>query len=183
MFKIIIAIIICTVVGLIVFSAVDKLSGAITDTSSNHNASLSGPSQLYVTISGEVTRPSTYYISLNSTLGDLIAAAGGATTNADTYAFDTGFVLENKQSFFIAPIFDNENVCSSTPISKVNINAADKTTLMTVSAFGSVIAQAIIDFRTLNGPFKRIEEIKNVNGIGSATFEKSKNFLRLQSSD
>jgi len=184
MFKIIIVILICTVVGLVVFSAVDKLSGVITDTSAvNHSASASGLSQLYVTISGEVTRPSTYYIALNSTLGDLIAAAGGATTNADTYAFDTDFVLENKQNFYIAPIFDNENVCTSTPISKVNLNSADKTTLMTVSAFGSVISQAIIDYRTLNGPYKRLEEIKNVNGIGSATFEKSKNYLRLQSPD
>jgi competence protein ComEA len=114
-------------------------------------------------------------------LGDLIGVAGGATSNADTSAFDTSFVLENKQSFYIAPLFDNENACSSSPITKVNINSDDKATLMTVSAFGSAVSEAIIEYRTQNGPFKRIEEIKNVNGIGSATFEKSKNYIRLKS--
>jgi competence protein ComEA len=183
MFKIIIGVIVATVVGLIVFSVVDRVTNTISgDDASSKVAYSSGVSQLYVTISGEVARPSTYYVPLNSTLGDLISAAGGATTNADAGAFDTGFVLENKQSFYIAPIFDNEDVCASTPISKVNINSDDKETLMSVSAFGSAISQAIIDYRTANGPYKRIEEIKNVSGIGTATFEKCKKYIRLTSS-
>ena len=181
MFKIIIGVLICTVIGLIVFSVVDKVSASITGGNSSTSKTSSQPSQLYETIAGEVTRPSTYYIALNSTLGDLISAAGGATTNADTGAFDVSFVLENKQSFYIAPLFDNNDTCTSSPISKVNINAADKATLMTVSAFGSTIAEAIVNYRTENGPFKRIEELKNVSGIGSATFEKSKNYVRLKS--
>lgn len=179
MFKIIIGVIVCTLIGLIVFSFVDKVTGAINGSDASSSVSSSTVSQLYVTISGEVNRPSTYYIALNSTLGDLISAAGGATTNADTGAFDTTFVLENKQSFYIAPLFDNENACSSSPISKVNINGDDKATLMTVTAFGSTVAQAIVDYRTSNGPYKRLEEIKNVSGIGSATFEKAKNYIRL----
>jgi competence protein ComEA len=181
MIKIIVGVLVATVIGLIVFSFVDKVSGQITSAAVSKTVSSNDPSQLYVTIAGEVLRPSTYYVNINSTLGDLIGVAGGATSNADTSAFDTSFVLENKQSFYIAPLFDNENACSSSPITKVNINSDDKATLMTVSAFGSAVSEAIIEYRTQNGPFKRIEEIKNVNGIGSATFEKSKNYIRLKS--
>jgi competence protein ComEA len=179
MAKVIIGVIIVTIVFLIVFSVVDRVTNTIVNTSSTSVVS-STVSQLYVTISGEVTRASTYYIAAESTLGDLITAAGGATTNADEKAYDTSFVLENKQSFYIAPLYDNSNTCSSSPIAKVNLNTADKDTLMTVSAFGSTVSQAIIDYRTANGAFKRLEEIKNVTGIGSATFEKAKNYIRLK---
>jgi len=38
-----------------------------------------------------------------------------------------------------------------------------------------VIAQRIIDYRDTNGPFEKIEDIKNVSGIGDVTFEKMRN--------
>lgn len=54
----------------------------------------------------------------------------------------------------------------------VNINTADKATLMTLTGLGGtgVKAQAVIDYRTQNGPFQKIEDIMNVSGIGQATF-------------
>ena len=39
---------------------------------------------------------------------------------------------------------------------------------------GPAIAKAIIDYRTQNGPFKTIEDINAVKGIGDALFEKIK---------
>lgn len=54
----------------------------------------------------------------------------------------------------------------------VNINTAGKDELMTLSGIGEVKAQAIIDYRGANGAFKNIEEIKNVSGIGDATYAK-----------
>ena len=44
----------------------------------------------------------------------------------------------------------------------VNINIADKATLMTLTGIGDVKAQAIIDYRTEHGPFATIENIKNI---------------------
>src|SRR4051812_44716639 len=54
----------------------------------------------------------------------------------------------------------------------VNINTATKEQLESLNGIGPVKAQAIIDYRTKNGRFKSPEDVKNVTGVGDATFEK-----------
>lgn len=56
----------------------------------------------------------------------------------------------------------------------ININTADKEELISLNGIGEVKAYAIIRYRKENGLFKSIEDIKNVNGIGEATFQKIK---------
>ena len=178
MFKTIIAIVVTTVVVLIIMAVVDKTTAQIVD-STPTSTSQSASDSLQVTITGEVNHTGTYLLALKSTLKDLLDAAGGATSNADPKAYDTSFLLENKETFYIAPIYDNGNTCAVTPISKVCINTADKTALLGVNAFSTTIASAIVSYRETNGAFKRIEDLKNVSGIGNATFEKCKNYVSL----
>lgn len=66
---------------------------------------------------------------------------------------------------------------ASRPREKVNINTADLETLMTLDGIGETYAQRIIDYREKNGPFKTIEDIKNVTGIGDKRFELIKDFI------
>lgn len=54
----------------------------------------------------------------------------------------------------------------------VDINSADRETLCTLGGIGEVLAERIIAYREENGPFAAIEDIMNVNGIGSGTFGK-----------
>lgn len=63
------------------------------------------------------------------------------------------------------------------PAGKVNINTADAEELCTLSGIGETLAQRIIDYREEHGPFARIEEITNVSGIGSGTFEKLRELI------
>lgn len=65
-------------------------------------------------------------------------------------------------------------VFSSFAIAAVNINTASKEELDALPGVGPVKAQAIVDYRKANGPFKTIDDLKKVNGIGDATFEKLK---------
>jgi len=61
----------------------------------------------------------------------------------------------------------------------ININTADIDTLVKLPGIGEVKAKAVIQYREQNGPFKSIEEIKNVKGIGEATFLKIKDRIRV----
>ena len=52
----------------------------------------------------------------------------------------------------------------------VNVNTADIDELCRLKGIGKTKAQAIIDYRTENGPFTYAEELMNVSGIGESTF-------------
>jgi competence protein ComEA len=54
----------------------------------------------------------------------------------------------------------------------ININTADKDTLMTsIKGVGEKRAEAIIAYREENGPFKSLEELSNVRGVGPSIVE------------
>lgn len=57
---------------------------------------------------------------------------------------------------------------------KININTASKEELITLPGIGEILARRIIDYRNTYGPFKSIEEIMKVKGIGEGTFNKIK---------
>jgi len=65
----------------------------------------------------------------------------------------------------------------TTKNSKVNINTATQTQLETLAGIGPSTANKIISYRKENGKFHKIEDIKEVNGIGEAKFEKIKDFI------
>jgi competence protein ComEA len=49
---------------------------------------------------------------------------------------------------------------------KVNINTADEASLEALKGIGKTKAKAIIEYRQKNGPFKTVDDLKNVKGIG-----------------
>ena len=58
---------------------------------------------------------------------------------------------------------------------KININTATARQMSDgLDGIGDVMAKRIVDYREKNGKFKKIEEIKNVSGIGDKTFAKLK---------
>ncbi len=62
----------------------------------------------------------------------------------------------------------------------VNINSADASTIAaSLNGIGDVKAQAIVDYRVKNGPFKSADELVNVKGVGLKTVEKNRELIRL----
>jgi competence protein ComEA len=66
---------------------------------------------------------------------------------------------------------------SAAPKAKVNINTASASELETLPRVGPKVAQRIIDFRTKNGNFKKVEEIMKVQGIGEKVFENIRDLI------
>lgn len=63
----------------------------------------------------------------------------------------------------------------------VDINTADALTLATeLNGVGAAKAEAIVAYREANGPFKRLEELVKVKGIGEKTVEKNRAILVIQ---
>jgi competence protein ComEA len=56
-------------------------------------------------------------------------------------------------------------------IAGVNINTATQAELESLDGIGPIKAQSIIDHRKKNGGFKTVDDLKQVDGIGSATLE------------
>lgn len=137
------------------------------------------PNRIMLTISGEVTRPGTYSVETNAALIDLIETAGGATSNADPLAYYEDINVIAKVNFYIAPKYDQGDVCTMLPIEKVNINSDPQEKLIKINGINTTLSSAIIDYRQENGGFKYLEEILNVKGIGNATYNKLRDYITL----
>lgn len=63
---------------------------------------------------------------------------------------------------------------------KININSADLTQLESLPGIGPSTAQAILDYREANGPFKSVEGLKDVKGIGDKKFDAVKELVTVE---
>jgi competence protein ComEA len=78
-------------------------------------------------------------------------------------------------------------VASLLPVSvwagPVNVNSADATTLAReLDGIGPVKAQAIVDFRQKNGPFRSPEDLLKVDGIGQRVLDQNRANIRIEKS-
>lgn len=66
----------------------------------------------------------------------------------------------------------------------VDINKADADTIAAeLTGIGATKAEAIVAYREANGPFKQVEDIVNVKGIGEKTLEKNRDNLIIEKGD
>lgn len=145
------------------------------------------PRFLRVYVSGAVMRPDVYELPNDSIVKDAITAAGGPSMEADLNRINLARRVHDEEQIYV-PQKGEENPpvspASSSQVSqeggKVNINTATAEELSSLPGIGPTRAQSIIEYRTANGPFQSIEDIKNVKGIGDATFEKLKDKITVQ---
>jgi competence protein ComEA len=77
----------------------------------------------------------------------------------------------------LAPVAAQAYQAKAPLTDKININTATAEQLQTLPGIGPVLAKTIIDHRTKNGKFNKIEEILNVKGVGEKMFQKIKGRL------
>jgi competence protein ComEA len=57
---------------------------------------------------------------------------------------------------------------------KVNINTATVKELMTLGGVGPTVAERIVAYREAHGPFKKAEDLRKVEGVGKALWERNR---------
>ncbi|MBI1732579.1 MAG: ComEA family DNA-binding protein [Gammaproteobacteria bacterium] len=67
--------------------------------------------------------------------------------------------------------------CALPAAQAVNINTAGKAELMAVRGIGEKRAEAIIAYREQHGPFKSVDDLENVQGIGPAILKDNRDGL------
>ena len=169
MFKVIIAVICFTIVGLFVMTKIDPNLNSSDTSSSRNTTSYVSDDDVKVNITGEVMHVGDYYINPSSTLGALIDMAGGVTSLADSSPYFTETIIGKRTSFYISPKSEIPSSCVSTEIKKVCINTAD-TSALKGAGFSEAQASGIVSYREANGRFETLEDIMNVSGIGEKTY-------------
>ncbi len=141
---------------------------------------------LRVYVSGAVTSPGVYTLPPRSLVDDAVRAAGGAAADADLERINLAQEVRDQQQVQVPrkgepgqlPIAGTVSGSGTDAgVVRININTATVAELDQLPKIGPVTAQRIIDYRTKNGPFKKIEDLKNVSGIGDATFEALKDLI------
>jgi len=145
------------VIGLVmIFAHVGQ--GAAIEISSQTNTTPA----VEVYLSGAVTTEGIYTLEGSSSLQDLLRQAG--LLNAEDPIQVKVHVLDEDED----PLADDDPV---TGPARINVNTASLELLDTLPGIGPVRAQAIIDHRTEHGPFRSVDELLNVPGIGPVTLE------------
>ena len=160
--------------------------------------------KVIIDIKGEIVNPGVYELTDKNNVNDAINMAGGLTKNSDTSNINLSKKLKDEMVIIVYSKKEienmeksNENTCepcnnacitSEDENSKltnkesksiINLNTATKEELLTLDGIGESKANAIIDYRNKNGPFKNVEEIKNVSGIGESAYEKLKDNIEV----
>lgn len=159
---------------------------------SNTDASSALPTGANITVyvSGEVVKPGVYVLMATSRVIDALQAAGGATNQADLVVVNLAAPLVDAAQVFIPRIGSTPRVTLPRPHAGINlpiaggsggagvgggatsaagivdINSATLSDLDALPGVGPSTAQAIIDYRTANGPYVSVDDLLNVRGIG-----------------
>lgn len=149
--------------------------------------------KIYVDVKGAVYLPGVYEVTSDMRLIDAIELAGGFSEKANQNPVNLSLKLTDQMVIFIPEVGavdekKSELETSAVPIEetvitvpkedsaaatseKVNINLADSNELQQLPGIGEKKAEQIISYRQENGSFQKIEDLKNVSGIGEKTFE------------
>lgn len=140
-----------------------------------------------VHVAGSVSKPGLYTLEEGQRVGDAVEIAGGFTGDANSSAVNLARVLVDGEQVWVPSVreasesnssaSENAGPSSAANSALININTATVEELTQLNGVGTATAEKIIAERTQNGSFASIEDIMRVSGIGEKRFEAIKKFI------
>lgn len=155
--------------------------------------------KIIIYITGEVINSGVYEMEENNRISDAIERAGGLTEKAYVKDLNLAQILEDGMKIYISNIDEmknqiineekleteknnlNDNTSDNSKLlktnKKININTATQSDLQKLPGIGESTALKIINYRKEKGKFSKVEDLKNVKGIGDSKFSKIKDLI------
>lgn len=134
--------------------------------------------QVVVHVVGAVRRPGLYRLDEGSRVADAVDHAGGPTRKADLAGvnlaaplLDGSQVVVPRRGARAVQGGAVQDASSSAPAGPLHLSTATAEQLDALPGVGPVTAQRIVEYRELNGPFRSIDDLDAVAGIGPSRLE------------
>ncbi len=135
---------------------------------------------IVVSVVGRVVSPGLVTLPEGARVADALREAGGPVDGVDLSALNLARKLGDGEQIYVgvpAPPGMDPVAASAGPAgvpAKVDLNTATLAALDTLPGVGPVTAQRIVDWRTTNGRFDSVEQLREIEGIGPSRFAKLK---------
>ncbi|MCL6450649.1 MAG: helix-hairpin-helix domain-containing protein [Acetobacteraceae bacterium] len=149
----------------------------------------SAPAEVTVHVCGAVARPGVYRFRPGSRVQDAITAAGGAAPGAALEALNLAAPLRDGQKVEVpekppggqakGPSARAPGVVPPTPDNPLDLNSAGRQALEALPGIGPRLAERVLRYREEHGPFRRVEDLLEVEGIGPRTLERLRPLVRV----
>ncbi|MFE6718548.1 helix-hairpin-helix domain-containing protein [Streptomyces albidoflavus] len=143
---------------------------------------------LVVDVSGKVARPGVHRLPAGSRVEDALEAAGGVRPGTDTSGLNRARLLTDGEQVAVgvdpapgagpAPGAPGQGAAGVSAGSPLSLGTATAEQLETLPGVGPVLAAAIIAYRTENGGFRSVDQLRDVRGIGDRRFEDLRELVR-----
>ncbi|WP_308187978.1 helix-hairpin-helix domain-containing protein [Pseudonocardia sp. ICBG1142] len=154
---------------------------------------------LVVSVVGRVARPGLVRVPDGARVADALDAAGGALPEVDLGALNLARRLGDGEQIAVgvppapdaAPVLPAPGsepasgtepgaaAAPAAPGGKIDLNTATLSDLDALPGVGPVTAKKIIDWRSANGRFSRVEQLREIDGIGERRFAQLQELVRV----
>lgn len=123
-----------------------------------------------VHVVGAVAAPGVVTVPQTSRVQDALALAGGALEDADLRSVNLARTVFDGEQIVVPRMGDPLDSFGGGS-GLLSLSQADQTSLETLPRIGPATAERIIAWREANGPFRSVEDLLAISGIGPATLE------------
>ena len=142
------------------------------------------PVEVVAHVSGAVARPGLYTVGAGARVADLVTAAGGPAGDADLDRLNLAALVVDGAKVHVPTV--GEPMPTTGPgggagslVGPLDLNTASEDELDELPGVGPATAAAIVQARTRGGPFRAVDDLLEVRGIGPAKLEAIRELVRV----